>query len=243
MCTLALAYRVFPSFLVVAANRDELYERAATGPRRWADEPFVAPRDEVAGGTWLGVSKAGLFVGVTNRFGATRDPARASRGELVVEALRATSATALHAALKDLSPSRFNAFHLAYADADGAFVTWSDGERLAQGTLVPGVHVITERSHGAADAARAERIASFLGHLPTERDPEVETLAAVLRTHDEQDRFRASCVHFESHGYGTRSSAIVHLRSPTSASSIAWADGPPCITPFVQRSDLVAALT
>src|SRR5580698_8268449 len=58
MCTLVAFIRVWPgSALVVAANRDERLDRAASGPTRWAGEKFFAPRDEVAGGTWLGSLK------------------------------------------------------------------------------------------------------------------------------------------------------------------------------------------
>src|SRR5712692_8012823 len=71
VCTLICAFRVFPRWpLIVAANRDEHLNRPASPPRLWpGDLSFVAPRDEAAGGTWLGLNSAGLFVGVTNRFG------------------------------------------------------------------------------------------------------------------------------------------------------------------------------
>lgn len=97
MCTLIVSFRQhFEVPVVVAANRDEVRSRPATGPRRWQDEAFVAPRDEQAQGTWLGLTATGLFVGVTNRFPAERYPDRRSRGALVVDALRSPSASALH---------------------------------------------------------------------------------------------------------------------------------------------------
>ena len=81
MCTLALAVGVSPSLpLVVAANRDELLARPAVPPFLWPREPgaprILSPRDEVAGGTWLGLNEHALFVGITNRAGAPPDPAR-----------------------------------------------------------------------------------------------------------------------------------------------------------------------
>lgn len=53
MCTLVIAARVVPgSPLVVVANRDELLDRASSPPRLWEERTrFVAPRDDVAGGT------------------------------------------------------------------------------------------------------------------------------------------------------------------------------------------------
>lgn len=80
MCTLALAFQKHSGVpLVVAANRDEALDRPAVGPFIW-EQGFLAPRDERAGGTWLGLTRSGLFVGVTNRFPTLRDAARASRG-------------------------------------------------------------------------------------------------------------------------------------------------------------------
>src|SRR5580700_6303093 len=98
MCTLVVAVGQFPGFpLVVAANRDERLDRLATPPRLWPGAmPFVAPRDEVAHGTWLGINAAGLFVGITNRFGVPADPTKASRGGIVLDALSAPDARALH---------------------------------------------------------------------------------------------------------------------------------------------------
>ena len=77
MCTVILKVEG-DGRLWVAANRDEVLVRPATPPRRWPGEHFVAPRDEVGGGTWLGLTATGLFVAVTNRFGAPKDERRAS---------------------------------------------------------------------------------------------------------------------------------------------------------------------
>src|SRR5512140_3834626 len=117
MCTLIAAVRQYRRFpLVVAANRDEALARPASPPVLWdAPSRFVAPRDEKAGGTWLGPTARGLFAAVANRFGVPRDESRRSRGALVVEALGAPSARELHGRLAALSPAAYNAFHLLYA--------------------------------------------------------------------------------------------------------------------------------
>src|SRR5260370_19224867 len=154
------AFEVLPGGpLAVAANRDEHLERVSSPPRLWAGNPsFVAPRDDVAGGTWLGLNELGLFVGVTNRFGVPRDAQRESRGTLVLEALAESSAHALHRRLAALSPGRFNAFHLFYADRFQAYLTWSDGGELKQGGLPPCAQIVTDRCLGGADTASADRL-------------------------------------------------------------------------------------
>src|SRR3954463_16360392 len=98
MCTLAAFVGPSPATpLVVAANRDEMLARPAVPPFLWPGAPRVlSPRDEVGGGTWLGLNEHALFVGVTNRAGAPPDRSLLSRGALVAESLRARSAASLH---------------------------------------------------------------------------------------------------------------------------------------------------
>src|SRR2546422_10337095 len=124
MCTLVLLQR--PGMLLaVSGNRNELLARPASGPR--VENGVLAPRDELAQGSWLGLNRHGLFVCVTNRHGAMVDPSRKSRGHLVLESLQARSARGLHDALAELRGERPNGFHLVYADLSDAFVSWSDG--------------------------------------------------------------------------------------------------------------------
>ena len=68
MCMLVLAYRVRADCpLLLAANRDELYDRPAAPARFWPEAPqLLAGRDLLAGGSWLGVTRAGRFAAVTN---------------------------------------------------------------------------------------------------------------------------------------------------------------------------------
>ena len=237
MCTLILVFRQDPRFpLIIAANRDEVLDRPASGPRVWA-EGFIAPRDERAGGTWLGLNRHGLFVGVTNRFLAPRQDQRESRGQLVVEALKEPSAASLHAAMATLPPTRFNAFHLLYADAAGAFVTWSDGERLCQDTLAPGVHVVTERSLGGDDRSRSDFIRQ---HLPA--TVTADALQRLLGLTREDDPLGGVCVEAPAFNYGTRSSAVLFVAQPLLHSQLTFADGRPDRAPFTDRSHLVGEL-
>jgi hypothetical protein len=224
VCTLLVDTRE-PSRMRIAANRDESLTRPARSPFRWEDG-IVAPLDEQAHGTWLGFSPKGFFVGVTNRFGAPRHLDRESRGTLVVEALHAESVEALHRTLAALPSRRFNAFHLLYTDGEKAFVTWSDGERVSQETLGRGLHLVTERSYGAAEQT-PPRVAWLKRHwsaLPP--DAPLEARAALLAHHDESDPLAATCVHLDSFGYGTRSSLLFDAKDRV----IRFTDGKPCVS-------------
>lgn len=222
MCTLVVAAQVFADRpLVVVANRDEQLDRASSPPRRWP-AGFFAPRDDVAGGTWLGVNDHGVFVGITNRYLAGRDASRASRGELVVRALGLSSARAIHDAMRAIDPARYNGFHLLYADEHAVLATFADGTTLAQVDLGNGVHAVTERSFGAGD----DRLRLARIRAAWERGD----LEKVLVEHDEADPLAATCVHYPPLNYGTRSAMVLERKA--GAWAMRWAEGPPCVTPF-----------
>ncbi|UJL47387.1 NRDE family protein [Virgibacillus sp. NKC19-16] len=108
MCLINLHLNDHPNYkLIVAANRDEFYERSTAPADFWEDEPqILAGRDLVQMGTWLGVTKQGRFAALTN----FRDPdhmqaSKFSRGEIVKDYLRT-----------DISPEEF--LHTLKQDKD-----------------------------------------------------------------------------------------------------------------------------
>lgn len=233
MCTLAVWWRTCAEHSVVAAtNRDELLDRPAEapGPRPWGPVPVFAPRDLVAGGSWIGVNARGVFVAITNRFGGPRDPARRSRGHLVAEMLAHESAAA--AALAPVRGDDYNGFHLLVADASTAWLRVGDGAAAPLTWLEPGLHVITERSFGAAPTAREPLLRDLLASAnPCGGTPAsfAAALTPVMSAHAEAT-LDGVCVHAEALRYGTRSSSLVRV----GAQGTQWlfAPGPPCTTPY-----------
>lgn len=244
MCTLVVRFAPGTPFpLCVAANRDERLSRRSSPPQLWPGElRFLAPRDEEKGGTWLGLNANGVFVGVTNRFGVAAEPSRLSRGQLVLDALQAPSAEALHQRLRELPPTRHNAFHLLYADARTAHVTWSDGTAIRQDTLGPGVHIVTERSLGGDDRARTEFLRATWDATIGDQLPAAEHLEALLQLHDDENPAGGTCVHIPSLGYGTKSGMVLRIPERLAEAELLWAEGPPCETAFVDQTALVRAL-
>lgn len=244
MCTLVVAFAVWPDApLVVAANRDERLDRPAEAPavREHAGRLVVAPLDLRAGGTWIALGERGVFAAVTNR----HDPAYfgrvapRSRGELVLDAAAADGAMAAadHAATTD--PARINPFHLLVADREAAFVVWTDGRRVHRQRLEPGIHVVTERSFGAADPSRERALHARLVGLASEPSPPpVDFWRAELSRH-EADPFAGTCVHADGLGYGTRASTHVRLGVPAPAAELWHAEGRPCTTPWRDLSALL----
>jgi uncharacterized protein with NRDE domain len=81
--------------VIVAANREESRTRPSRAPFQWGGSPTVwAGRDELAGGTWLGVNAIGLVAAVTNRPVESRDVTLRSRGLLCLDTLRCESPSA-----------------------------------------------------------------------------------------------------------------------------------------------------
>ena len=184
-----------------------------------------------------------MFVGVTNRFPSERFLDRESRGTLVLEALRASSATELHHSLQGLTAKRFNTFHLLYADAKAAYVTWSDGERIHHDVLQPGLHVVTERSLGGDDFGRSKLIVKKWPELERANgEPTPEALQQLLAARNPENAAGSVCVDLPEMDYGTRSSLVLYVRPKLSESRWFWAEGRPDRVPFIEQPELIASL-
>jgi uncharacterized protein with NRDE domain len=120
MCLIVLAWKASPRIrLAVAANRDEFFARRTAAAAWWADAPDVlAGRDLEAGGTWMGVTRAGRFAALTNFRDASapkRDGAP-SRGTLVADFLRGDGSAADYVAAVRPGAGRYHGFNLLVAD-------------------------------------------------------------------------------------------------------------------------------
>ena len=146
MCTLAIYVRQFADVpIVVAANRDEFFERPASAPLVLRERPrIVGGRDLQAGGTWLGISEHGVVAGLLNRRIAEPPvPSRRSRGLLLMEVLASESAVAAEQALAAVDPEAYNAFNLLVADHTRAVVAQNQAGTMRLTTLDAGVHVLS----------------------------------------------------------------------------------------------------
>jgi len=85
MCLILIAYDCDPRYkLVLAANRDEFYNRPTMALHEWPEVPgLFAGKDLLEGGTWMGVTRTGLFAALTNYRDQSHMPHAPSRGHLV----------------------------------------------------------------------------------------------------------------------------------------------------------------
>ncbi|MGQ2976227.1 MAG: NRDE family protein [Sphingopyxis sp.] len=202
MCVVALALKAHPDWpLILIGNRDELHARPAAPLAEWGDgRGIVAGRDLQAGGTWLGVHRpSGRAVVVTNVRGAMPDPAKESRGALVVDMLRGEGRFADPAA-GDLP--RFNAFNL-FAVGDGKTRLLTNRPVPLIMPLEPGVHALANEPVDAP-CPRAERLRLALeATVAAGGDP--ESLLDALMAEDDPALFLRGDV------YGTRASTLVAI--------------------------------
>jgi uncharacterized protein with NRDE domain len=261
MCTILYFYRVHPVYpLVVAANRDEYYDRPAVGPRLLSTHPrSVGALDLHKKGTWLGVNEKGLFVGLTNqRTHRGADPSARSRGEIVCNLLESVSVDAMLEQLWALDHQQYNPFNLLFGDARRLYLAYARTEFSAI-TIEPapqGIHALANDRLDSPEfprAVRAEQLAEPIRRLDW---PElVPALVGVISDHqlaslelvpeppadsmygrDALRQLQAICIH--TGNYGTRSATIIALTDHSVAHYL-FAAGPPCQTPFEDVTDLL----
>lgn len=180
MCSVITLHRPgHPCPLLLAANRDEMLDRAWDAPGTyWPDQPdVVAGRDRSAGGTWLGVNRAGVIAAVLNRPGSLGPAAgKRSRGELPLLALQEGSAAAAARAIAALDAGLWRSFNLVLADRQGAvFVRGLGRGRPEIVSMAPGLHMVTAHDPDDLDSPRVAR------HLPRLRaavTPDVDNWAS-----------------------------------------------------------------
>ncbi|HEY7920407.1 MAG TPA: NRDE family protein, partial [Streptosporangiaceae bacterium] len=125
MCLLIALSGVVPGVpLLIAANRDEMYQRPADPITvlRPAQPRILGGRDELAGGTWLAVNEHGVVAGLTNQPTEARDPAKRSRGELPLAfAAYPDAKTAVTEVCARLDPADYNPCWMLVGDRHALF--------------------------------------------------------------------------------------------------------------------------
>jgi hypothetical protein len=157
MCILAIQYKLVPeSPILVAANREEYYDRLSSVPSIQSGKPrILCGLDQQAGGTWLGVNQNGMFVAGSNRPKAMTAIAPRSRGVLCRDLLRCGSARqAVDQAMDELSTGKYDGANYVIADAESAWVVHGADEPNVS-ELDEGLSVI---ANGDVNDIRDERV-------------------------------------------------------------------------------------
>ena len=210
MCLILLSWQETPHRpLVVAANRDEFFQRPTEAAHFWPEHRnILAGRDGEYGGSWLGISRSGRFAAITN----LRDAhgGERSRGELVRDFLNAsTSCTAFFEGI-EASKAEYRPFNMIAFD--GRQLAVSHSQQSGWQTLPPGLHCVGNIPFGERNAKIDKALNDFEGRMSgasatallelmqddTESEASPEPLQRAL-----------SCRFVHSEVYGTRSSSVV----------------------------------
>lgn len=224
MCLLVLAWRVLKdSPLLLAANRDELYERPAAPAQFWPEAPrLLAGRDLLAGGTWLGVTRDGRFAAVTNyREARTVTPPPRSRGELARDYLLGGSRASEYVQSLPAHAADYAGFNLLCGDRRSLW--WYSNRGGPPRQLPPGIYGLSnalldtpwpkvQASKAALAGLYADGAASTGALLdllldrrthPAKADPAIGLDTALAQA--------LSAIFIETPRYGTRCSTVLRL--------------------------------
>ena len=141
MCLILFAYQSHPVYrLILAANRDEFYDRPTAPMGFWDEAPqVVAGRDLKAGGVWFGITKDGRWTALTN----FRDPARSrpdavSRGMLASRFLLGEDSPRSYLESLRKEADRYNGFNILVGDPISLYYFSNRAETFRP--LLPGIH-------------------------------------------------------------------------------------------------------
>jgi uncharacterized protein with NRDE domain len=224
MCLIFTAAEAHPQFkLIIAANRDEFYDRPSGAASFWPEAPqLLAGRDLRAGGTWLGITKTGRIAALTNY----RDPdanktAAPSRGHLVSDFLLSEMEPVRYLERISSDANRYNGFNLLVGQGPNLYC-FSSRTGIIQ-TLEPGIHGLSNQlldtpwpkvEKGkralAAILAGADVHPDDLLRILDDRTPAPDGSLPDTGVGLEMERM-LSPVFVSSPDYGTRSSTVILL--------------------------------
>ena len=223
MCLILLSYCNHPSYgLILAANRDEFYDRPTAPLGFWDEAPHVlAGRDLKSGGTWLGITKAGRICAITN----FRDPAvqltdAPSRGLLVADFLKGSESPQKYLKKVKEAGKRYNGFNLLAGDESGIFFCSNRADRYSKALSRPLRLKQSSSGHPVAESCKRER--ECMEKILSSNEIDCESLFELLSDRNmppdsdlpdtgvgiEWERI-LSPLFIKSDIYGTRSSSIV----------------------------------
>jgi uncharacterized protein with NRDE domain len=224
MCLILVAVDAHPKYgLVIAANRDEFYDRPTEPAAFWPGAPgLLAGRDLREGGTWIGITRTGRISAVTNyRDPVSMKPGSPSRGKLVADFLLGRENAVQY--LERLAPDadRYSGFNLLAGQREEIYWYSNHGKEIAK--LVPGIHGL---SNHLLDTPwpKVKKGTDALGMVLAAEVPSVEELFRLLADRAaasdsslpdtgiglESERM-LSPLFIASPGYGTRSSTIIMM--------------------------------
>jgi uncharacterized protein with NRDE domain len=234
-----LAWHISPDYpLVIAANRDEFFDRPTAPASFWEEQPNVlAGRDLHGGGTWMGITRNLRFAALTNvrESRETFNTDAPSRGKLVSEFLSARRRPDTYSKAVARQGNQYNGFNLLVADRDMLYYICNRGGAIKE--LKAGIYGLSNHQLDTPwpklEQAR-ERFSDAIEHLPdfesifellgdTTPAPDADLPDTGVSVDWERT---LSSIFVKSPTYGTRSSTIIAVRADNSVRFIERRYGP-----------------
>lgn len=234
MCLIFCAYETHPVYrLIIAANRDEFYDRPTAPAAFWDDAPdLLAGRDLKEGGTWLGITGSGRIAALTNyRTPFSQKENAPSRGLIVSNFLRGRETPVEYLEKLARSADKYNDFSIILIDQSQICYFSNHGgqlQNLSPGTYGLSNHLLNtpwpkvERGRKAIEAL-----------LSKEEKPSPEAIFNILADRSQPDdkllpdtgiglewERILSPMFIESPVYGTRSSTVLLIDQEDNATFI-----------------------
>ena len=223
MCLILLSYKMHPDYrLILAANRDEFYNRPTASLDYWSDHPDVlAGRDLKGNGTWLGVTRSGCIAAITNY----REPAAhmenaPSRGILIRDFLTGNASPQRYLKAVSKMSQAYNGFNLIAGDPCGLYYYSNRATRVRQ--LQPGLYGISNHLLDTSWPKLKKGKMRLQGQLNGKEKIDLEKIFEILSNNslppDDELPDTGVGLHWErilsplfisSPDYGTRSSSVV----------------------------------
>ncbi|WP_010650270.1 NRDE family protein [Oceanobacillus massiliensis] len=124
MCLINFQLNDHPKYkLIIAANRDEFYNRPTAAAAFWNDSPeILAGRDLLQMGTWLGITKTGRIAALTNyRNPDLEEPGKYSRGEIITNYLISNQSPEAYLNALRAKRGDYSGFNLIVGNSEALF--------------------------------------------------------------------------------------------------------------------------
>lgn len=222
MCILFIAVEQHPEYpLIIAANRDEFYQRPTLSSEYWSAYPnLLAGKDMQAGGTWMGVTQSGYVSALTNiRAPQLNKDEVQSRGQLVLDYLAKPDIRAEYVQFLHKNRTSFNGYNLLFGKWHDLAV-YNNHEDSLQ-FLGPGFYGLSNANLNSPWPKINKGVQALKAYCENQQDIEPEELFQLLRNEEKAEDHllpqtgvpevwekQLSSIFINTEGYGTRTSTL-----------------------------------
>lgn len=223
MCIVTLHTQDHPQYkLIVAANRDEFYERPTAQAAFWKDAPSIlGGRDLQQMGTWLGITTSGRIALLTNyRNPDMEQNDKKSRGSIVHDFLKNEENATTYLEHLRTHKEEYNGFNLIVGNVDELYHYGNHGPNITQ--LERGTYSVSNGGLEANWPKTKKAKAALQRYVKQEKNLDIDTLFSQLNDRElaKDEELPNTGVPFELEQklssifikmpqYGTRSSTVI----------------------------------